>query len=535
MSGQVQTIRRQKNGKTEATPTIRCAVYTRKSTDEGLDKEFNSLIAQREAAESYIASQKHEGWICLPDRYDDGGFSGGTMDRPAVKRLLADVDTGKLDCLVVYKVDRLSRSLLDFARIIGTLESHNVSFVSVTQQFTTTNSMGRLTLNILLSFAQFEREIIAERTRDKMSAARRKGKWVGGMPMLGYDIDPKGGRLLVNEDEAARVAVIYDLYLEKKSLINTVKELNSRDWATKRWVTRKGHERGGKSFDKTNLSNLLTNIIYLGKVNYKGAVYEGEHEAIVKEEIWRQAQKNLRRNGKSGGKAVRNKYGALLKGLLYCIPCNTAMSHSYTVKKKNKHYRYYVCVKAQKQGWDSCPTKSLPAVEIEQFVVDRIRDIGTNPELVTETIKQAGYQHKKRMSELLRERQILEREIKQYNAAVQQIISSGNQDTNNEAPTTARFADLQDRIRTAEQRVTGIREEIITLSREAITKQELSTALSLFGPTWELLSPREQSRLINLLLEKIGYDGEKESVALTFRPNGIKALAQEMNFREQEE
>jgi site-specific DNA recombinase len=198
-------------------------------------------------------------------------------------------------------------------------ERHRVSFVSVTQQFNTTNSMGRLTLNILLSFAQFEREIIAERTRDKMSAARRKGKWVGGHPVLGYDVAPGGGRLIVNEEEAAKVQIIYELYLQKQSLIATVKELNRRNWTTKSWITKKGREHTGKPFNKTKLFDLLTNIIYLGKVNHKGTIYEGEHEAIVSEEIWQQAQKVLRRNGNNGGKLTRNKYGALLRSLLYCI------------------------------------------------------------------------------------------------------------------------------------------------------------------------------------------------------------------------
>ena len=245
---------------------VRCAIYTRKSTDEGLEQEFNSLDAQREAGEAYIASQKGEGWTCLQDRYDDGGFSGGNMDRPAMRRLLAGVEAGKIDCIVVYKVDRLSRSLLDFAKVMEILDAHHVSFVSVTQQFNTTSSMGRLTLNILLSFAQFEREIISERTRDKIAATRRKGKWSGGRPILGFDVDPRGGRLLVNEEEAARVRAIFELYLERQALIPTVKELEARGWRQKRWVTKKGREAGGKSFTKTSLYRFLTNVLYIGKV-----------------------------------------------------------------------------------------------------------------------------------------------------------------------------------------------------------------------------------------------------------------------------
>jgi site-specific DNA recombinase len=238
-----------KNDRKPATtlPLVRCAIYTRKSTEEGLEQEFNSLGAQRESAQAFIASQQHEGWICLPDRYDDGGFTGGNMERPALQRLLADIANGKIDCVVVYKVDRLSRSLLDFARMMEMFERHRVSFVSITQQFNSATSMGRLVLNVLLSFAQFEREIISERTRDKIAATRRKGKWSGGMPILGCDVDPRGGRLLVNEDEAVRVRAIFQLYLEHQSILPVVEELERRGWVGKRWQTHRGHERGGPS------------------------------------------------------------------------------------------------------------------------------------------------------------------------------------------------------------------------------------------------------------------------------------------------
>src|SRR5271163_4242804 len=218
------------------TKKVRCAIYTRKSTEEGLEQEFNSLDAQRESAQAYVASQKHAGWSCLPDRYDDGGFTGGNMHRPALTRLLADIEAGKIDNVLVYKVDRLSRSLLDFAKMIDILDRHHVAFVSVTQQFNTATSMGRLVLNVLLSFAQFEREIISERTRDKIAATRRKGKWAGGHPILGYDINPQQFRLVVNDIEADRVRAIFNLYLELRSLLPVVQELASRSWTNKRWT-----------------------------------------------------------------------------------------------------------------------------------------------------------------------------------------------------------------------------------------------------------------------------------------------------------
>jgi len=337
----------------------RCAIYTRKSTDEGLDQDFNSLDAQRESAEAYVASMKNEGWVCIPTRCDDGGFTGGNMDRPALQRLMGDIEAGKVDCVIVYKVDRLSRSLLDFACIMETFDKHNVSFVSVTQQFNTTSSMGRLTLNILLSFAQFEREIISERTRDKMSAARRKGKYVGGAPILGYDIDRNASRLVANEREAARVRQIFQLYLEHQSLILTIAELDRRGWRTKRWTTKKGKQRGGRPFNKNTFYGLLTNVAYIGKVRYKDEVYDGEHEPIVDPEVSEDVQRLLQTNHRTGGVRVRNRFGAFLKGLAHCAPCGCSMVHSHTTRNGKKRYRYCVGVNAQKRGWRNCPETSV--------------------------------------------------------------------------------------------------------------------------------------------------------------------------------
>ena len=239
---------------------VRCAVYTRKSTEEGLEQEFNSLDAQREAGELFVRSQAGEGWTLLADRYDDGGFTGGNMERPALQRLMADIEAGKVDAVVVYKVDRLSRSLLDFAQMMQAFEKYKVSFVSMTQQFNTATSMGRLVLNVLLSFAQFEREIISERTRDKIAATRRKGKWAGGWPILGYDVDPQGFKLNVNAAEAERVRAIFKMYLNHESLLPVVLELEKLGWKNKEWATRKGPRTGGKPFTRTSLYKLLTNV-----------------------------------------------------------------------------------------------------------------------------------------------------------------------------------------------------------------------------------------------------------------------------------
>jgi site-specific DNA recombinase len=362
--------------KKEARPTVRCAIYTRKSTEEGLEQEFNSLEAQRESGEAYIASMKAEGWTCLPERYDDGGFTGANTDRPALQKLVADIAARRVDTVVVYKVDRLSRSLMDFARLMESFERFGVTFVSVTQQFNTTHSMGRLTLNILLSFAQFEREIISERTRDKIAAARKKGKYVGGWPILGYDIQRDPSRLVVNEAEAIQVRTIFETYLKKKSLLDTARELARRGWTTKKWATKKGKARGGWPIDRNRLYNLLTNVLYIGKIRHHKEVYQGEHAAITDADLFEKVQAMLRRNHGQGGSQERNRYGALLKGLLRCTPCGCGMMHTYSAGHKSL-YRYYVCGRAQKRGWDTCPSKSVPAAEIEQFVVGKVRQLGS--------------------------------------------------------------------------------------------------------------------------------------------------------------
>lgn len=346
----------------------RCAIYTRKSTDEGLDQDFNSLDAQRMAAENYIASQKNEGWICLPEHYDDGGFTGGNMERPALKKLLDEVAAGKVDIIVVYKVDRLSRSLMDFSRIIEVLDKSNASFVSVTQHFNTTDSMGRLTLNILLSFAQFEREIISERTRDKMSMQRKLGKFTGGRPILGYDTVPEGGAITVNLEEAEIVRQIFALYIEQQSVLQAVRIIHQNGWTNKRWKSRDGKMSGGSNFTTSTLYHLLTNPTYIGVVEYNGARYPGKHEAIIDEEMFNRTQNLLAGNRGNLRKSVRSPEGAILGVKLKCAHCNATMSHTYTMRS-GKRYPYYVCMSAKVNGWNSCPHPSVAAKEVEEFVL----------------------------------------------------------------------------------------------------------------------------------------------------------------------
>jgi site-specific DNA recombinase len=504
--------------KHQPAPAVRCAIYTRKSTEEGLEQEFNSLDAQRESAEAFIKSQESLGWQCLPDHYDDGGFTGGNMDRPALQRLLADIEAGRIDCVVVYKVDRLSRSLMDFARIIETFEKHHVSFVAVTQQFSTATSMGRLVLNVLLSFAQFEREMISERTRDKIAATRRKGRWSGGVPILGYTVVDK--KLIVDPTEAEQVRQIFELYAEHQSLLETAEQLNRRGWATKRWTTKKGKPVGGLAFNKTNLHFLLTNVLYAGKVRYKDEVHAGLHEAIVGADLFHRVQQLLARNGCSGGRDVRNKYGALLKGLLRCTACDCAMSHSYA-SKGHRRYRYYVCVNAQKRGWKSCPAPSVPAGEMERFVVDQIKAIGRDPAVVAATWGETGRLAEEATKSLQAERERLRRQLRRDEADIQGLAVRGTVTNGG----LARLADLQERVRLGEGRLVEIDRELA--DAQYISAAEVAERLACFEPVWESLSPREQSRLMHLLIERVDFDGVGGNAAITFHPTGIRTFAGE--------
>ncbi len=506
-------------------PMVRCAIYTRKSTEEGLEQEFNSLDAQREASEAYIASQRHEGWQLIPDRYDDGGFTGGNTERPALQRLFRDIETGKIDCVVVYKVDRLSRSLLDFGRMMDLFDKNHISFVSVTQQFNTSNSMGRLMLNVLLSFAQFEREIIAERTRDKMSAMRRKGKWVGGLPPLGYDRDPETSKLMINPDEASQVRAIFELYSQERGLLPVVQKLKERRWHNKATTTIKGSRRGGKPFTRTSLYRLLTNVTYTGRVRYRDEIHPGEHPSLIDDELFMSVQRGLRENNRSGGAKVRNRFGAFLKGILRCGCCDCSMTPSHTVKK-NKRYRYYICQKAMKNGYDTCPSKNISAEVIEQFVVDRIRCIGRDSGLLEQTVAQAQEQVEKKLTELESERRLLERERDQIRAEVRKYSGRLN-DPDNRA-VLGQLASLQSRLEQTEQRLDKVMAQREEQKQQSIRPHDVKQALEQFDEVWEALNPKDQARLIELLIERVEYDGRDGSVLLTFHPTGIQTLASEI-------
>ena len=349
--------------------TMRCAIYTRKSSEEGLEQEFNSLDAQREAGEAYVKSQAHEGWKAIPTLYDDGGFSGGSMERPALQKLLLDVDAGLIDVMVVYKIDRLTRSLPDFARIVERFDAQEVSFVSVTQAFNTTSSMGRLTLNVLLSFAQFEREVTGERIRDKIAASKAKGKWMGGNMPLGYDRAKEGTHtLIVNETEAQTVRHIFKRYLELSSVHALERELKEDGILSKSWTTLKGRSMGGLPFSRGALFHLLRNPVYLGLIRHKQEVHEGEHQAIVEQALFDKVQTQLDAQARRHRAAPKRRVArSPLTGKLFDAN-GEPMTPSFSRGSKGKHYRYYVSASLQQGGKPVADiTQRVPASEIENL------------------------------------------------------------------------------------------------------------------------------------------------------------------------
>ena len=372
---------------TETKASVRCAIYTRKSSEEGLEQSFNSLDAQRESCLSYIQSQKHEGWKALSTHYDDGGFSGGTLVRPAMTKLLADISAGKVDLVVVYKVDRLTRSLSDFARIVEAFDAKGVSFVSVTQAFNTSTSMGRLTLNVLLSFAQFEREVTGERIRDKIAASKKKGMWMGGMVPIGYDL--KDRKLLVNEKEAETVRRIFHLYLELRSVLALKAALDAEGILTKTRTGPQGRRTGGQPWFRGALYQLLQNPIYLGEIRHRDVTYPGEHEAIVSREVWEEAQRLLADNAARRGRAEGSLSPSLLVGCVVDDQGNR-MVPSHT-QRHNRRYRYYVAVSPNlSQDGITKGGLRIPAHDLEAGVWGRLREFLSSPVQLLNALGEIG-------------------------------------------------------------------------------------------------------------------------------------------------
>jgi len=477
---------------------VRVAIYTRKSVTDGLDQAFNSLDAQRAAIEAYVTSQAGLGWNAIGKRYDDGGFSGATTDRPAFQALLADVEAGHVDVVAVYKIDRLSRSLRDFAKLIDLFEKSNVTFVSVTQAFSTASSIGRLTLNILMSFAEFEREVIGERITDKMQATRRRGMWTGGRPILGYDVVEK--KLIVNPDESVQVRRIFELYLDHGNLREVVAELRARVWTNKGYVGKRGQTVTGMPFTKATLHGLLNNVVYRGQMRVKDGVVAGVHQPIIDAELWDAVQARLRGNRKNSGAEVRNKTGAILRGLVQCGRCGAPMLHTFTTRGALRH-RYYICSKTHNEGAASCPNARVAAGKFEQFIVEQIRVMGTDELVLAKTAASVAQLAADSRQQLADERRRLELQLR------------GKRDDGQRSQ--------------MEQRLREVNAEAAAPGDGTVDIAKLRAALKGFQPVWEQLFPREQERILRLLISRITYFPDGGKVDFELRPCGIEALANE--------
>jgi len=499
-------------------PEVRVAIYTRKSVTEGLDQAFNSLDAQREAVEDYVRSQRGAGWTALPERYDDGGFTGANTDRPAFKRLLADVETGKVDVVAVYKIDRLSRSLLDFTQLIETFRRRGVAFVSVTQSFDTSTSMGRMVVSLLATFAQFERETIAERVRDKVHATRRRGMWTGGRVPLGYDVVEK--RLVVNQAEAERVRAIFQLYLDLGGLLPTLAELNARGWTTKAWVTQEGRRHEGRPWTNTGLHALLTSPLVVGQIRAGDQLVEGQHEPIVDRATWDAVQAQLMRKApvQRGWRAPR-RTGAVLAGLLKCR-CGATMTRCSTTKD-GKRYSHYVCARILKHGAKACPGSRAPAGELEQFVVERVRAVGKDPAVLRATVeadRKALDAGRPALEEAVRRlgQELAKAETERENVA--RAIAAGAEGL------VERLRDLDAQLLEARGRLAEARRDLAALDAGALDVEALRAALAEYEPLWAQLSTPERARVLALLLERVTFDAESGEVEIQFRPGGPRLI-----------
>lgn len=497
---------------------VRCAIYTRKSHEEGLDQEFNSLDAQRSSAEAFIRSQVHEGWQLIPNRYDDGGFSGGNMERPALNALLDDIRAGKIDCVVVYKVDRLSRSLLDFSKLIALFDECQVSFVSVTQQFNTTTSMGRLTLNILLSFAQFEREIIGERIRDKKLLTARQGKYIGGQPKLGLDIVDR--RYVINTEEAKLVRRIFKLSLQLQSCRKVAETLNAEGLRTKVYQTKTGKQFGGESWNARRVYDTLVDQKYIGCIVHKGVSYPAEHTPIVSEKIFNQVQEILKTNRVYTHKHQTTRF-ALLRRMVYCGQCGSLVMPAWT-RRHGREYRYYTCAKKVKTGYKKCDLPSIPAGELEGIVVDQLRSLLKHPDVIAHTFREvcaSGAEDGQtatvsRLDELRGRRH-------QAEQAVRSLLGLNDPES---SMVQSELKRLNGEIKSLEASIRGI--ESNATPNRTIELNEVTAALQQLDPVWDVLYPEERRRVLELLIKSITVT--KSAVDIHFRPNGIEQIVDEL-------
>ncbi len=485
--------------------TRRCAIYTRKSTSMGLEQEFNTLDAQREACGAYI--QRQPGWVLVPERYDDGGFTGANIERPAFQRLLADLEASKVDVVVVYKVDRLSRSLLDFAKVMERLNAAGASFVSVTQNFSTADAMGRLTLNMLMSFAEFEREMIAERTRDKMAAARRKGKWTGGPVPLGYEVRDR--RLEVNELEAGVVREVFELYLQHGNMGQVARLLNERKLLPK--STRVNRGKTAPGWTKGAVGRVLRNPVYAGWMQSGGELFEGEQQALVERTAWQRVQRMLEGREKAVGTRGLNP-AYVLRGLLRCGACGESLMPGST-RRGQKEYRYYRCTTRDKQGREACPVKALPAPAIEEYVVARITEATADGALVAGA-RAALEKHLLVRRERLKQRRVaLPARVAAASASVERYVEELTQVEGRAREAVAqRLEQESERLAVLERSQAEVERTLEALEEQRAEGEWVAQALGDFARVWEVLTLPNQGRLLRALVEKVVVDERGEQV-----------------------
>lgn len=500
--------------------TVRVAIYARQSIDEG-DVEFRSVDAQRDGVEAYVASQRSEGWKALPENYNDAGYSGGDLNRPGFKRLMSDVEAGRIDVIAVHRIDRLSRSLADFVSLLAKFERHAVTFVSVTQAFNTSTSAGRLMLNVLASFAEFERATISERTKDKMLATRKRGMWAGGNVPLGYDLKDK--KLVVNEDEAEQVRAIYRLYLERGSLLATVDELNTRGWRTKSWVGRRGKRVASYVYSVESLRQLLSRVVYIGLVRSGKTTYPGLHERIVDQDLWDAVQAQKRKLRPSARNLGRNKYGALLKGLITCGLCGSTMDHAVS-GSDSRRYQYYGCNYSRRMGRRQCAGRPVPVRQIDEFVVERVRAMGRDPRLLRATAAAARAELEGRVVELEAEVRRQEQERRRARDERTNLVNAVAGGGPGSATLMARVGELDERLSTIDGQLRDAREKIAKASTGSIDEEALAKAMADFDGVWSELFAREKQRVLSLLIEKITFASDTGDLSITFRTTALTGL-----------
>jgi DNA invertase Pin-like site-specific DNA recombinase len=496
-------------------------------TTAGLEQDFNSLDAQREACEQYIRSQASLGWQLIPEPYDDGGFSGANIERPAFARLMQDVEASKIDVVVVYKVDRLSRSLLDFAKVMDRFNRAGAAFVSITQNFSTADAIGRLTLNMLMSFAEFEREMIAERTRDKMSAARRKGKWTGGPPPLGYDVVDH--KLVVNQAEAALVRRLYDLYLDLRSALAVAGALNAESRTTKHHVSTSGRSHGAREWDRNSVLHVLRNPIPAGLMACHGEVHEGQHQAIIDRVTYQRVQNLLdERVGQ------RNRWGRnpdyLLTGSIYCALCGQPYSPAST-RKGNREHRYYRCSKRNKGGLDGCQAAPLPARAIEEFVVERVRAALADGRLAADVTQAVKERLAGQRAGLVAERKELPGKIAALSSDGQRVVElAGNLTGAGRRLLDTKLQDVGDQLGRLEARLRDVERRLCLLDDCEVEAEWVSQCLADFNQVWDTLNPANRGRLVRAVVERVEVDEPNSDVRvfianLNSSPAAVRAIA----------